>query len=144
MTMVSSCSNNTIVDEHLSIEDQNWNQNQKAVFEFNIDDTNEYYDIYLSFRNTDDYPYNNLYVFTTMRFPNNKIAVDTLMCRMADTNGKWYGSGFGGIYENKVRLFRNKSFPLEGKYTFEINQAMREEELKGISDVGFSIEIHEE
>ena len=139
-----SCNKNSIYEDQLSLEDQIWNQDQKAVFEFDIDNTEEYYDFFINIRNTEDYPYSNIYLFTTLYFPNNKIAVDTFQCILADQQGRWIGSGVGGLHENRIRFARNKALPLTGKYKIEINQAMREEALEGVSDVGFAIEIHQD
>ncbi len=39
-----------------------------------------------------------------------------------------------------IPLNENLLFPLKGTYHFEIEQAMREPKLKGISDIGLYIE----
>lgn len=142
--LLISCGEDSVFEENLSLENQAWNVDQAASFEFSIDETNEYYDIFVNLRNTDDYLYSNLYLFTTMYFPNDRIAVDTLECTLADSQGKWFGSGFGGVHEHKILLSKNKAFPLSGDYRVEIRHAMREDELRGISDVGFGISVHDQ
>jgi recombination protein RecA len=48
-------------------------------------------------RHASHYPYANLYLFITIKFPNEKIAKDTLECVFADPSGKWKGSGMGDM-----------------------------------------------
>ena len=141
--LLGACSSSTVFEEELSIEEGIWSNEQKAVFDFEIQNTDDYYDLYIYLRNTEDYAYSNIYLFTTMYFPNGKAAVDTIECTLADPSGNWYGSGFSGVYENRIRFSENKAFPLTGDYRFEINQAMRDDELSGITDVGFGIDKHE-
>jgi gliding motility-associated lipoprotein GldH len=66
---------------------------------------------------------------------------------MTDKTGRFLGEGFTEIKENKLFYKEKKAFPISGKYTFNVRHAMRKngdvkpiEFLKGIQDVGFSIE----
>lgn len=82
-----------------------------------------------------------------MNFPNGKIITDTLEYEMAYPDGKFMGSGFGEVKENKLWYKEKVQFPEEGVYQVEIQQAMRKngkidpiEKLEGITEVGFRIE----
>ena len=66
---------------------------------------------------------------------------------MADKKGAFLGDGFTEIKENKLFYKEKKAFPISGKYIFNVRHAMRKNGkinsipyLKGIQDVGFSIE----
>ena len=59
---------------------------------------------------------------------------------LADEKGKWLGKGFGYIRDNRIPYKRNIRFPFKGYYKFEIKQAMRTDDLKGISSIGVRIE----
>jgi len=66
---------------------------------------------------------------------------------MAYPNGEWMGEGIGSIKENVLWYKENFKFEEEGKYKLSIEQAVRKNgqidgdaKLKGITDVGFSIE----
>jgi gliding motility-associated lipoprotein GldH len=56
------------------------------------------------------------------------------------TNGEWMPDveGSGNVKESYISLFALKEAP-EGKYILKIQHAMREEDLKGILNVGFKI-----
>ena len=82
-----------------------------------------------------------------MQFPHGKIVQDTLEYRMTETDGRFLGTGYGSIKENKLWYKKGVIFNESGEYIVSIQQAMREkgkvegvEELEGITDVGFRIE----
>jgi gliding motility-associated lipoprotein GldH len=71
-------------------------------------------------------------------FPDGRASRDTVEIFLADKEGKWLGEGSGNIYDNRVLFKRNVIFPLSGTYRFEVEQAMRQESLPEIMDVGFT------
>ena len=74
--------------------------------------------------------------------PNGNLTHDTIECTLATPEGRWLGKGTGSMRDMIVTLNANLRFPLKGTYHFEIEQAMREPVLKGISDMGIFIEKH--
>ena len=105
------------------------------------------YNLFLNIRNTEDYPFNNLFIITELTYPQGKTLSDTLEYAMAYPDGKLIGTGFTSLKENKLIYKEGFRFDETGEYTFQISQAMRKydqingvKELKGISDVGLPIE----
>lgn len=105
------------------------------------------YNVYLDIRNTNEYPFSNLFLVTTLQYPNGKKAIDTLEYRMAAPNGQWLGTGLGSIKQIKLVFKEQLQFNEEGAYTLSITHAVRSngsvegvKNLEGISDVGYSIE----
>jgi gliding motility-associated lipoprotein GldH len=105
-----------------------------------VTDTTTFYNFYINVRNNDDYAFRNLYLFLTTRMPNHNRTRDTLELILADPQGNWLGKGFGALHDNQILVRRNLSFPLAGSYTFSLQQAMRQDVLKGITDAGIRIE----
>ncbi|MDX9892476.1 MAG: gliding motility lipoprotein GldH [Bacteroidales bacterium] len=136
----ASCKQDVFYEKMDQIDQEVWNVNQKLVYEFEIKDSMAYYDIYFHVRNTTDYPYQNLYFFLTNQFPSGLQMVDTLGCVLCDPFGKWYGKGNGRIKESKFLLRKQVRFQQKGKYVFTVQQGMRDDQLKGISDFGISFE----
>ena len=137
-----SCNNNSIYD-HNELVSKPWAADQKAVFNFEIDDTLSAFNFYINIRNTTDYNYSNLYLFIRTDFPDGRFSIDTAEIFLADINGNWLGDGFGEIKDNQ-RLFRKRGrFPMKGMYRITFEQAMREENLVGIEAVGIRIEKSE-
>lgn len=139
VTLMTSCNSKTIFDHTKTIPDGVWNEYNKLVFEVPVEDTLNTYDFYLNLRHSVDYRYANIYFFIRSEFPGGRKAVDTLDCILADKQGKWYGKGLSDVKDNQILLRRGLRFPEKGTYTFTIEQAMREKDLKGIKDVGIRI-----
>jgi gliding motility-associated lipoprotein GldH len=81
-----------------------------------------------------------LYLFLNTRLPNSNLTRDTIELVLADVNGKWLGKGFGAIKDNQIPVRNNLIFPIKGEYIFGIEQAMREETLVGLVDIGIRVE----
>lgn len=137
----SSCDNAVVYEHAYPVESGVWNVKDVKSFEFNVEDTLQLYNFYVTVRNGEEYPYSNLYLFIEMEFPNGKKSMDTLECPLADPLGNWYGSGLGKIYDNRILFRERKKFPLSGNYKLEIHQAMRQDNLEGIYDVGFRLAL---
>jgi gliding motility-associated lipoprotein GldH len=137
----ASCTDrNIIFFETHHIPQKSWKAKDTVSFNIFIEDISSHYNIYLDIRNAGNYPYSNLYLFATTLMPDGKINTDTIENILADETGKWYGKGLGDIKDNRYLLRKGAKFPLKGNYTFRFVQAMRTDDLKGISDIGLRIE----
>ena len=136
----SSCDDNRMYDENRDIKDGVWDINNHLTFDFDVPDTTTKYNFYLNIRNTDDYPYSNIYVFFKTTYPNGKMGNDTVEFPLADETGRWYGKGQGDVHDCRLVFRQGVRFPLSGKYHMEIIQAMRMEQLPGVMNAGIRIE----
>lgn len=138
-TLFTSCDSKRVFEENKEIPDGIWAKNYKAGFSVDIKDTINPHNIFVNIRNAGEYPYRNIYLFITT---NSKgiVAKDTFECILADEKGKWMGSGLGDIWDNQIAYKKNVRFPHAGKYNFEIEQAMRTDNLPFVIDVGLRIE----
>lgn len=139
MLSFTGCRPGTVFDKSLSLEDDTWNSDRILRFEVDIKDTLHYHKIYLNLRHSTGYRFANLFLFINSTFPDGKEARDTVECILAEPSGKWLGKGISNIKDNQVLLRRGLRFPQQGTYIFEFEQAMREQELEGIMDVGLRI-----
>ncbi len=143
MVLLSACRNDTVFDAYIQVPENGWSYKQQASFNFTIADTNSLYDLYINVRNTGEYPYRNLYVFTTLQGPGNIAVRDTFNCILADKKGRWLGSGVGKVRDLQILYQKSIRFLKPGEYTFMIEQAMRDTLLQGISDIGFAVKKHQ-
>jgi gliding motility-associated lipoprotein GldH len=141
--LLSSCDKSRIFEENKAIPESGWDSSNVVSFQVDITDPATPANFYVNVRNADGYPYSNLFLFVTTKFPNGKKATDTLECTLADENGKWLGKGVGDIYDNRIPFKRNVRFPLAGTYTFDIMQGMRTNNVPLIMDIGLRIEKSE-
>ncbi|HLN73697.1 MAG TPA: gliding motility lipoprotein GldH, partial [Prolixibacteraceae bacterium] len=138
--ILSGCDKEKFFDESKSIPSDTWPADKELAFNVDIRDTISAYRFYINVRNSASYRYSNVYFFLTTEFPGGGMSRDTIECTLADKTGKWLGRGTGNYRDNRVFIRENIRFPRMGTYTFRLNQAMRVEELKGISEAGIRLE----
>jgi len=134
-----ACDSGRVFEENVPVDDAVWSASEPIDFRFEILDTVSPHNMYINLRNGEDYPYMNIFLFVDIRFPNGKTASDTVECILADAQGKWLGSGLGSIHDNRILYRKNINFPVPGQYEVKIAQAMRNEELASVYDVGFRV-----
>ena len=81
---ICGCSEPPLLAETRDIELSGWESAESAVFHWDIQDTLQRHDVLLDVRHSQTFPYSNLFVFLTYRFPNGKSRVDTVECTLAD------------------------------------------------------------
>jgi gliding motility-associated lipoprotein GldH len=118
-----------------------WNKSTEQKFTFTVTDAQNPKNIIFVVRNNNDYPYSNIRFFVNFsETKKNPKKVDTLSYIMAKPNGEWLGKGFGDTKEIWFQYRLNHKFPKNGKYQIGIKQAMRNDNLSGIEDIGIKIE----
>ena len=133
-----SC-DNTVYQNYYSFENESWNSDSLKSFDFEIMDTLATYSLSLNVRHSIDYEYQNLFVFVSSEVN------DTIELILADKNGKWKGSGISDVREFTHSLQKDRTFSKKGKYSINIEQAMRYgasekiQNLPNILDVGLII-----
>ncbi len=137
---LGSCDRNRVYDHYASVDPHGWIPRDGKEFPVEITDTVSIYNLSISLRYTNDYPYSNIFFFVQTRFPDGQLYRDTVEYYLADPSGKWSGKGIGKIKDNRFPFRKGIHLPRKGTYVFRIEQAMREKQLKGIHDVGLRIE----
>ena len=142
--LVAGCTSHVVFQQDAEVPNGIWARSWKPQFSFDIKDTVAQRNIYLDIRHTGEYRFSNIYVFTTLQGPDGHAFTDTVECTLADPSGRWFGKGTGFIFSDRFQahvLYRmNNRFPRSGRYVFTLEQAMRTDELKGVIDVGVSVE----
>ncbi len=146
LVVFSSCSDNAVFSSSNSFSD-GWRLQDTVKVALPVLDSISAYDMFLTVRNSNDYPYNNLFLIVAMEFPQGKVITDTLEYRMANPDGSWMGTGLGNIKESKLWYREGVQFAEEGNYNLSIVHALRNngqvggvEDLQGILEVGLRIE----
>ncbi len=133
-----------IVDNNVEIGDQNWTYNNRVATDFVITDASLAYNLYLNLRVTPDYKYSNIFVLIHQTGPDKKTSTTRFEFTLADKDGEWYGNGTGNLYSYQIPFKTNYKFPAKGKYHVEIEQNMRDNPLRQVSDAGLRVEKAEE
>ncbi len=136
--LLLSCNYDVLYDQYQIIENTVWNKEKTYYFTFMVEDIDVPYDITLEIRNNNQYPYQNLWLFCGEERPVGALRRDTVECLLADDYGKWYGQGIS-LFQLSIPLRKNYYFTHKGQYTFSFNQGMRNDNLKGIQELGFNV-----
>ena len=135
-----SCDKNQIYDKFQPVPKSGWSKDSVLVFDIPVTDTMQNQNLYVNVRNDVRYKYSNLWLFIEVIQPGSTELTDTFEITLADPSGKWLGEGFGGIKTRKAIYRRNVYFPVSGNYRINIQHGMREDILKGITDIGVRLE----
>jgi len=133
----TSCGDPDIIyQDSQTVENNTWNKNDRISFDFDISDTTEFYDFYFNLRTTNSYEWSNLYMFVEIESPEKQFNIDTVEFLLANSVGEWTGVSSGSIVNNKILFISKKRFPSIGTYKLSFNQAMRQDDLTEVMDVG--------
>ncbi len=146
LLMLVSCDSKMLTGEMVELPGS-WHKDEVMTFQIPQLDSLKKYDLFLHLRNTNDYPFNNIFLIASIEFPHGLTVTDTLEYRMANPDGTWLGTGIGTVKESKLVYKENVSFFEEGVYTLSVSHAVRNNgevqgvsQLEGITEVGYSIE----
>lgn len=118
-----------------------WHKKDKATFSFPVRDVQNPKNLIFIVRNNNDYPYSNIRLIVDFHEVKSKKKItDTLNYILARPDGEWIGTGFGETKETLFQYRLRYRFPKQGQYSVTVQQAMRQEVLKGIEDIGIKIE----
>lgn len=138
--IVLSCDKGRVYDKNIAIPHYSWSAGDTLSYHVNIADTLLAHNIYLNIRNSHQYEYSNIFLFISTYAPNGNFIKDTVEITLADKTGKWFGKGAVNVFSLQVPYKSKIKFPYMGIYLFEIQHAMWNVHLKGITDVGLRVE----
>jgi len=128
----------TVIDNNTALPNKAWAYNNRVGYNFKIDDANASYNFYINLRITSDYKYSNLFVLITD--PAKKNTTVRYELKLARTDGQWLGEGSGNLYSFQIPFKSGFKFPATGTYYMRIEQNMRDNPLREVSDVGLRVE----
>lgn len=137
------CGQPPLMADSRDIAMEGWSSAEPVLFHWEIQDTLKRHDVLLDVRHSQTYPYSNLHLFLTYRFPNGKSRVDTVECTLANEYGQWRGNGFGDLVDQRFLLKTGIQFPVSGRYGLEVKHGMRLDPVPAIANVGLRLESFE-
>lgn len=138
--LLSSCDQTRLFEEWKELDGVEWDVDSTLSFTFDVEDTISVCNLLLGVRNTNMYPYRNIWLMTSVHGPNNILFRDTVQLALASNSGEWYGKRSASLYSYMVPLYSQLRFFSTGEYTVELQHGMRKDPLNGISSIGFRIE----
>lgn len=131
-----------VYEKNVEIPGYKWAYDFKPQFDVNITDTLSSYNIYVTIRHTNAYRFSNIWLLVHT-FP--PASADSMQTRrvelpLANTEGRWLGSGMDDIVEHRIPIQQNARFDKVGMYHFSFEQNMRLNPLPYVMGVGLRIE----
>lgn len=142
--LLFSCRPGVVFDEMSELPESGWHSGVNPRFEVAVNDTAHHYELGIKLRINTDYPFSNIWlrVFTTN--PEGKRDTARYQFVLATPEGKWTGSGIGGLRSYEFVAEPNKVFQKAGTYRFELEQYMRVDTLPFIHHAGIYLKKGEE
>ena len=137
-----SCGQNDVYNEFNTLPKNSWFKRDVQRFTPESPDSTGRYDLFLTLRHNGDYAYRNLWLFVSYTGADGEQKTDTVNCELADEFGRWSGGGWGSYYQQELLLDDNFRFSRGKEQVFTIQQAMRDDRIRGITDVGIRIARH--
>lgn len=128
-SLLVACSGRVVSSDWQSVDRLGWHQDSVLTLGYEVPDTTAHYEMVLYVRHTEQYPFQNMWLF---------VDNDTLEFYLADDRGVWLGNGKNGLIEMPVLLDENAQISA-GRHTMRVQHGMRSESLRGISDVGIVV-----
>lgn len=132
-----ACQQDVVFTQFESIPARGWEADSVVVFQPTIEDSVADYQILITIRHTDRYPYQNMWMFVDIKQDSVLLRRDTIEAQIANARGEWYGKGMSE-YTLPIIYLENTRLP-QGEYSIGIQQGMREESLRGVSKVGLKL-----
>ena len=136
----TSCKQVNLYERIQNIPKAEWRGDFKPTFSFEIQDTSALYNLYVTIRHTNTYPFNNIWLLASIQLPGDTVREQKLDLPLAGTD-KWLGIGMDDIYEHRIVLTtRPIPFKRTGTAVFSLQNIMRQDPLPGIMQVGIRVE----
>lgn len=138
-SILNSCIQGVTYEEVREVENSVWSQTDTLTYTFDIEDTTHYYDVFLTMRIDNEYPYSNFYAGVNFQGPSGQNISELKGYELADKEGKWKGKSYGGLISFQYPLYDQMQFHDSGTYKIHILQYMRTQNLAGVHDAGIKI-----
>lgn len=142
VALVSSCDSTKVYDDFTDLDEGFWHQDSVVSFSFEIEDASQSYHLKAQFRNSQSYPYHNMYYRYTLKDASDSILKEEQkQIFLSDPKtGEPYGGGLGDLFDNSQTVLENYTFQNPGTYSVDLKQFMRLDTLPYILSVGWRVE----
>ena len=138
--LLVSCQQGVVFTEFKALSGYGWEADSVVVFTPILEDSMAAYDVQLTVRHTDRYAYQNLWLFVDVKQDSMLLRRDTIEAMVANERGEWLGNG---VSKYTLPLLYLENVLLQsGEYEVVVQQGMREEVLRGITDLGLKVIKH--
>ncbi len=132
LIVLDSCKCKYQFQQEILIPKSNWDTSQIIRFNWQIEDTSSWYNLNLQLKHSLDLSYQNLYVKSSTRFPDQTTKEQILSFELFDQSGKPTGNCSCDKCETEIELLPKFKFPGIGSYDLSLEQFSRDTSISGI------------
>jgi len=135
----SACQPRPLLNEKRTFPDKQWANADSLDFELSIEDTTQYYDLFLEVAHSPDFSNQNCYIKIFTLFPDGQRFDKLVSLELADKSGTWFGRCNKNNCKLSIPLQQGAYFNQLGDYLFTLEQYTRKDPLPGIHSMGMRI-----
>lgn len=139
LSLFTSCVDGNYYEKNQAIPNREWDYATIPSFAIHVTERGSKFDVFINLRHTGDYDFSNIHVLLHQKGPNLLDTVQRREITLAELDGKWLGNSAGVLYDIQYLAVKDLVIPDTGLYTFSIEQSMRQNPLKDVSDVGIKL-----
>lgn len=137
LSLMSCNSNNRIYSENKELSTQmEWLKKDVRTFDVSIENTEDVYDLSLSFRYTEGFPYDVMKVNVIETSPSGKETTKEYDLKVREENGEYIGEVALDIWDSEHLIEANKKYAEKGKYSYKIEHAMPKDPVQMVMEIG--------
>lgn len=137
LSLMSCSSNNRIYSENKELSPQmEWLKKDVRTFDVSIENTENVYDLSLSFRYAEGFPYNEMKVNVIETSPSGKETAKEYDLKVREENGEYIGEVALDIWDSEHLIEANKKYAEKGKYSYKIEHTMPKDPVQMVMEIG--------
>lgn len=138
----TGCDQKPLYEGYRDFPDRRWVKNETAAFEFEVDHVEMNYNLQYTIRNTNKYPFQNLFLqYYLEDSTGNLLSKDLDNVQLFHpVTGVPFGNGLGDILVLKKPFLENYKFKNPGLYRLRIDHFMRADTLPEIVSIGIRVD----
>ena len=140
--LLSGCDSSRVFENYVEFKERTWNIQEPVSFEFEINNTQQQYNLYYEVRNSLDFPWSRIFLHYQISDSIGSVLDSKLISNyLFEKDGKPLGrSGLGDVYDHRFPVLQNYTFTRPGKYKFTLQQENRKDNMNGILAIGLRVE----
>lgn len=141
LVVLASCSDREAYSRFYHIENGKWSRDSFLVFVIDsmVHTPGVHYDVTIELTTNRSYPYRDLWLQIDHNLTDSLLHTDTLRFILADKNGKWLGSGVGGLNQLSFPYTSFIAPDSVKNKRLTIHHVMENEWMQGVEKMGVKI-----
>lgn len=137
---LQACERGTKANLTQNFDTDTWAYKDSLTLKYNNSTANSACALKLGLTFSQDYPYRNIYIRFTMKAPNGVMQTSVSEFLLSEPDGTWHVEpDWRENYHFETILNPRTTLPQIGDYEFKLVQYMRDDVLKGVKAVRFSV-----